>query len=65
VLKLFDNFMISVYVFLAMTLVITTFWYPARHQGERPELVQPINRYGVVVSVILPVITLWLLVVRV
>ncbi len=61
VLKLFDKFMIAVYLFLALTLAVTTFCYLAEHQWQRPELVKPINRYGFVVSIIIPVVSFWLL----
>lgn len=63
VLKLFDKFMIAVYLFLAVTVAITTFCYLAQQQWGRPELVKPINRYGIVVSIVLPVVSFWLLVV--
>jgi hypothetical protein len=65
VLKLFDKFMIAVYLFLAVTVTITTFCYLAQQQLERPDLVRPINRYGVVVSLLLPVVSFWLLLVLV
>ena len=63
VLKLFDKFMIAVYLFLAVTVTVTTLCYLAQQQWGRPELVRPLNRYGVVVAVILPVVSFWLLLV--
>ncbi|WP_424031062.1 hypothetical protein [Methanoregula sp.] len=63
VLKLFDKFMIAVYLFLAVTVTVTTLCYLAQQQWGRPELVKPINRYGVVVSILLPVVSFWLLLV--
>ena len=63
VLKLFDKFMIAVYLFLAVTVMVTTFCYLAEHQWERPELVKLINRYGMGVSILLPVVSFWLLMV--
>ncbi|MDO9324021.1 MAG: hypothetical protein Q7T80_03590 [Methanoregula sp.] len=62
VLKLFDKFMIAVYIFLAATIVVTTLCYLAQRSWERPELVKPINLYGMVVSILLPFISFWLLV---
>jgi hypothetical protein len=62
VLKLFDKFMIAVYLFLAATIVVTTLCYLALVMWKRPELVKPIDRYGMVVSILLPVISFWLLV---
>ncbi len=62
VLKLFDKFMIAVYLYLSATIVVTTLCYLAQEEWGRPELVKPINRYGMVVSVMLPLVTLWLLV---
>ena len=61
VLKLFDKFMIAVYVFLAVTVAVTTLCYLAQQQWERKDLVKPINEYGVVVALVLPVLTFWLL----
>jgi hypothetical protein len=65
VLKLFDKFMIAVYLFLAVTVTVTTLCYLAQQQWGRPDLVKPINRYGVVVSILLPVVSFWLLLVLV
>ena len=65
VLKLFDKFMIAVYLFLAVTVTVTTFCYLAQQQWGRPELVRPVNRYGVVVAIILPLVAFWLLMVQV
>jgi hypothetical protein len=65
VLKLFDKFMIAVYVFLAVTIAVTTLCYLAQQQWGKPELVSPINRYGLVLSIILPVVMFWVLLVRV
>jgi hypothetical protein len=65
VLKLFDKFMIAVYLFLAVTVTVTTFCYLAQQQWGRPELVKPINRWGVVLSLVLPVVAFWLLMVLV
>ena len=62
VLKLFDKFMIAVYLFLAATIVVTTLCYLAQRKWERPELVKPINRYGMGVSIMLPIVLFWLLV---
>ena len=62
VLKLFDKYMISVYLFLAATIVVTTLCYLAQWQWQRPGLVKYINRYGMVVSVLVPVVSFWLLV---
>jgi hypothetical protein len=62
VLKLFDKFMIAVYLFLAVTITVTTLCYLAQHQWNRAELVRPLNRYGVVVSILLPAILFLLLV---
>ena len=61
VLNLFDKFMIAVYLFLAVTVTVTTLCYLAQQQWGRPELVKPINRYGLVVSFILPIVSFWLL----
>ncbi len=61
VLKLFDKFMIAVYLFLAVTVTVTTLCYLAEHQWERPALVKPINRYGLVVAILLPLVSFWLL----
>jgi hypothetical protein len=63
VLKLFDKFMISVYLFLAVTIVITTLCYVAERQWEKPELVKPFNRYGMVLTIVLPAVSFWLLLV--
>ena len=63
VLKLFDKFMIAVYLFLAVTIAVTTLCYLAQQQWGRQDLVKPINDFGVVVSIILPVLTFWLLLV--
>ena len=57
VLKLFDKFMIAVYLFLAITIIVTSLCYMAQHQWERPDLVQRINRFGAIASILLPVIT--------
>jgi predicted membrane protein len=62
VLKLFDKFMIAVYLFLAATIVVTTLCYLALVMWKRPELVKPIDRYGMVVSILLPIVSFWLLV---
>jgi hypothetical protein len=61
VLKLFDKFMIGVYLFLAATIVVTTLCYLAQRKWERPELVKPINLYGMVMSILLPVVAFWIL----
>ena len=61
VIKMFDKFMIAVYLFLAVTIAVTTLCYLAQQQWGRPELVRPINRYGMVVSILLPVVSFWLL----
>jgi hypothetical protein len=61
VLKLFDKFMIAVYLFLAVTITVTTLCYLAEQQWGRPELVKPINRYGLLVSILLPIGSFWLL----
>ncbi len=63
VLKLLDKFMIAVYLFLAVTVAVTTICYLAQQQWGRPELVKSINRYGMVASILLPVVAFWLLVV--
>jgi hypothetical protein len=63
VLKLFDKYMIAVYLFLAATIVVTTLCYLVQWDWKRPELVKPINRYGMVISILVPVVTLWLLMV--
>jgi hypothetical protein len=55
-LKIFDKFMIAVYLFMAMTVIITTLCYLALHQWEKPEYVKPINEYGAIISIILPII---------
>jgi hypothetical protein len=65
VLKLFDKFMISVYLFLAVTITATTFCYLAWHQWERPDLVQPLNRIGMAAAILLPALSFWLLIVLV
>ena len=65
VLKLFDKFMIAVYLFLSVTIIVTTLCYVAEKQWERPELVKPINRCGMVVTIVLPLVSFWLLLVRV
>ena len=65
VLNLFDKFMIAVYLFLAVTVTVTTLCYLAQQQWGRPELVRPINRYGFVASFILPIVSFWLLMVLV
>ena len=62
VLKLFDKFMIAVYLFLAITVVVTTFCYLAEHQWKRSDLVTPINRYGAVAAILMPVVLFWVLV---
>ena len=62
VLKIFDKFMIAVYLFLAVTIMVTTLCYLAQQQWNRPGLVRPLNRYGVVASIVLPVILFLLLV---
>lgn len=62
VLKLFDKFMIAVYLFLTITVVVTTFCYLAEHQWKRSDLVNPLNLYGGVASIVLPVIAFWMLV---
>ncbi len=64
-LKLFDKFMIAVYVFLALTIVTTTVCYLAHWQWEKPERVRPINRIGFVISLLLPILVFWLLVILV
>ena len=56
VLKLFDKFMIAVYLFLAITIIVTTLCYLAQHQWEKPDLVQPINRLGAIASILLPLL---------
>jgi len=61
VLKLFDKFMIAVYLFLAVTVIVTTLCYLAEQQWGKPELVRPFNRYGMVFSILLPVVVFWLL----
>jgi hypothetical protein len=61
VLKIFDKFMIGVYLFMAMTVIITTLCYLALHQWEKPEYVKPINDYGAIVSVLLSVFVFFLL----
>lgn len=61
VLKLFDKFMISIYVFLAVTLIVTTLAFLARAQWNKPEFIPRINRYGAVFAIILPIITFWIL----
>jgi hypothetical protein len=63
VLKLLDKFMIAVYLFLAVTVATTTICYLAQQQWERPDLVKPINRCGMVASLLIPLVSLWLLVV--
>ncbi len=63
VLKLFDKFMIAVYLYLSATIIVTTLCYLAQEEWERPELVKPINRYGMVVSILLPLVSFWLLVI--
>ena len=60
VLKIFDKFMIAVYLFMAMTVIITTLCYLALHQWEKPEYVKPINDYGALVSILLPVFSFFL-----
>jgi len=62
VLKLFDKFMIAVYLFLTITVVVTTFCYLAEHQWKRSDLVNPLNWYGGAASIVLPVIAFWMLV---
>jgi hypothetical protein len=44
-----------------MTVIITTLCYLALHQWEKPEYVKPINNYGAIVSIILPVFVFFLL----
>jgi len=62
VFNLFDEYMIAVYLFLATTIVITTLCYLARWDWERPDLVKVINRYGMVLSLIVPLVSFLLFV---
>ena len=62
-LKLFDKFMIAVYLFLGVTIFITSLCYVAERQWERAELVKPFNRYGMVLTILLPAVSFWLLLV--
>ena len=55
--------MIAVYLYLSATIIVTTLCYLAQEEWERPELVKPINRYGMVVSILLPLVSFWLLVI--
>nr|WP_321352659.1 hypothetical protein [uncultured Methanoregula sp.] len=64
-LTLFDKFMISMYLFLAVTIMVTTICYLAQHPWNCPELVRPINRIGLIVSLVLPLAAFWLIVKRV
>ncbi len=61
VLRLFDKFMIGVYLFLAITIIITTLCYLSQQQWGKPDLVKPLNRYGMILSIVLPIATFWLL----
>ena len=61
-LRLFDKFMIAVYLFLSATIIVTTLCYLAQRKWKRPGLVEPINRYGLVVSILLPIVSFLLLV---
>lgn len=61
VFNLFDKYMISVYLFLASTIIVTTLCYLALWDWKRPGLVKPINRYGMVISILVPVVSFCLL----
>ena len=62
VFNLFDKYMIAVYLFLASTIIVTTLCYLALWDWKRPGLVKPINRYGMVISILVPVVSFCLLV---
>jgi hypothetical protein len=61
VFNLFDKYMIAVYLFLSATIVVTTLCYLAQWQWQRPGLVKYINRYGMVVSILVPIVSFVLL----
>jgi len=60
-LTLFEKFMISVYLFLAGTIVVTTLCYISLYTWKRPDLARRINWSGLAVSILVPVGVFWLL----
>jgi hypothetical protein len=62
VFNLFDKYMVAVYLFLSATIVVTTLCYLAQWQWQRPGLVKYINRYGMVVSIFVPIVSFVLLI---